>query len=163
MMKNVLIIVVQFILHPVLFLKKGRVFKDFLKSVEGNASEILLLVLLEAMSIALCFSRSFRENIHLFTARYSFLDKENGISAGASFNGGRMRVHNEVLENSDATVTFKDAKTMRDFLFSKKPDIISALLNNEITVTGNLNYLFKFSYMARNLQGRLSRESNSGF
>ena len=53
------------------------------------------------------------------------------------------------------TVTFKDSAAMRRFLFSKDQDILASLLANEVEVDGNLNYIYKLGFMARDLTRRL--------
>lgn len=39
-----------------------------------------------------------------------------------------------------------------DFLLTPRPDIIGAVLRQDVCVDGNLNYLYKFAFMARRLQ-----------
>jgi hypothetical protein len=38
------------------------------------------------------------------------------------------------------------------FLLSPKPDILGSMLRQDISIDGNLNYLYKFAYMAKHLQ-----------
>lgn len=47
---------------------------------------------------------------------------------------------------------FKDGKALMDFLLAENPDILGAMLHQEVTPEGNLNYLYTFAYMARHLQ-----------
>ena len=66
-----------------------------------------------------------------------------------------MVVHEEALNQWDVKVTFKNAQALRDFLFSGDQDIVDSLLKNEVEVDGNLNYIYKFGFMARDLEHRL--------
>ena len=43
-----------------------------------------------------------------------------------------------------------------NFLLSANRDILRGLLNNEVLVTGNLNYMYKFGFMANHLQLELT-------
>ena len=63
-----------------------------------------------------------------------------------------MRVRGHVIKNADVTVTFKDGEALTRFVFERDPDLIEAVLDQEIRTEGNLNYLFKFVYMARQLR-----------
>ena len=39
-----------------------------------------------------------------------------------------------------------------NYLLSPKPDILGSVLRQDVMVSGNLNYLYKFAYMAKRLQ-----------
>jgi hypothetical protein len=52
-------------------------------------------------------------------------------------------------------VTFKDPAALRRFLFSRDQDVLARILANEIAVDGNLNYVYKFGFMVRDLVHRL--------
>jgi hypothetical protein len=67
-----------------------------------------------------------------------------------------MRVVNSEVDDTNITVTFKDGNAFKGFIFNQNPDIIGAILDNDITYNGNLNYLAKFAYMAKHLQLRFS-------
>jgi hypothetical protein len=53
-------------------------------------------------------------------------------------------------------VTFKDSAALLRFLFSHDQDILDSLLSNDVAVDGNVNYIYKFAFMARDLIGRLN-------
>ena len=53
------------------------------------------------------------------------------------------------------TITFKDSAAVRRFLLSKDQDILSSIMANEVEVDGNLNYVYKLGFMARDLTRRL--------
>lgn len=128
-----------------------------IQEMTNEKMDNLLELLLDAMSLVFVFNKKFRRNIDRFQAKYTFRIGENGTGASAIFSPikflgtGRMRVKDEPVEDADITVSFKDGRSMAEFLFSENPDIISALLDNKLSFKGNLNYLFKFAYMARHL------------
>ena len=55
---------------------------------------------------------------------------------------------------------FKDSKSLMNYLLAMDRDILRLILNNEVVLRGNVNYVLKFGYMANHLQlaltGRLS-------
>ncbi|MEQ8203834.1 MAG: hypothetical protein ABRQ31_08630, partial [Smithellaceae bacterium] len=72
--------------------------------------------------------------------------------ASASFKSGNMKVYDKIIDKPDVTITFRDDKALMNYLLSPKPDILGSILRQDVTVNGNLNYLYKFAYMAKRLQ-----------
>ena len=119
--------------------------------------DLILELLLDAMSIIFVLNNDFRKNIDSFKAKYTFRIGRDGTGASVIFapfllfQFGRMIVKKDPIEDADVSVTFESGRAMADFLFSKSPDIFAALLDNKLSFSGNLNYLFKFAYMAKHL------------
>ena len=65
-----------------------------------------------------------------------------------------MKVYDEEIDKWNVRITFKDAPALQAFLFSKNQDILDSILKNEVEVDGNLNYINKFGFMARDLMRR---------
>lgn len=126
--------------------------KRFLKSLEPEFAEEMLKLLLKLMSLVLLVHRGFRKNIANFKGRYLFRSRDNKITVAAIFEHNRLRVKEAAIEDTDLTVTFRDAKALLNYLFSPKPDILGSLLKQDVVIDGNLNYLYKFAYMANHLR-----------
>jgi len=124
----------------------------FLKSLEPEFAEEILELLLRLMSLVLLAHRGFRKNIEGFKGRYLFRSRDNEITVAAIFENNRLRVKEAVIDDTDLTVTFRDAKALLTYLFSPKPDILGSLLRQDVVIDGNLNYLYKFAYMANHLR-----------
>jgi hypothetical protein len=77
------------------------------------------------------------------------------VAASAIFAKGKMRVETTAVSSPTVTVTFTDPGAFRRFLFSKDQDVLNSLLANEVEIDGNLTYVYKFGYMARELTMRL--------
>ncbi len=128
-----------------------------IEEMTSDKMDSLLELLLDAMKLVFVFNGEFRKNINTFSARYTFRIGINGTGATIIFKPikairyGRMIVENEPLDNADVSVNFESGKAMAEFLFSPNPDIFGALLDNKLSFSGNLNYLFKFAYMAKHL------------
>lgn len=124
----------------------------FQRSIETEAAEEFLELLLDAMKFMFTISHSYRENIKKFQGRYQFRSKDGGLTIAAIFKDGRMTVKEKVIENPDVTITFRDGKTLFNFLFSPKQDVLGAMLRQDIQTDGNLNYIYRFGFLAKRLQ-----------
>ena len=135
--------------------------KELLGEVTDEFLELLLIVMKFAFSIdkALDLSLSpfegYRKNIEGFRGSYLFMTSDNLVAASAIFANGDMKVEDDPIDDWDVRVTFKDAASLRAFLFSKDQDILNSLLENKVEVDGNLNYIYKFGFMARDLGRRI--------
>jgi hypothetical protein len=127
--------------------------KEWLDSMGSGVAEGFLRLLLKLMDIVFMLNIwNFRDNIKGFSGRYVFHSKDNSIVASASFKNGNMKVHNRIIDKPDVTITFRDDKALMNYLLSPKPDILGSVLRQDVMVSGNLNYLYKFAYMAKRLQ-----------
>ena len=120
--------------------------------VESGLLDKFLETLLNAMSLFFLLDWDYQRNIKNFNGRYVFKSRDGSIVTSAIFADGIMEVLDHEIDDSDITITFKDGKTLMEFLFDRNPDVINSILNNEITYEGNLTYMFKFAYMAKHLQ-----------
>lgn len=120
--------------------------------LEGEFTEELLKVLLESMSLMFSISHRYRKNIEGFTGRYVFKGRDGSFLVSASFVNGKMKVNEGEIADPHLCIFFKDPLALRNFIFSPKPDVLNAMLTQEVTLEGNLNYLYKFAYMANHLR-----------
>ncbi len=114
-----------------------------------------LNLLLETMDLAFLLSPSYRENIHDFQASFVFDTANDGVAQTALFNDGRMQVEDRAVEPCDVRVTFTDAHALWSFLLSENQDVLDSILANTVNVEGNLNYLYRFGFLARDLTRRI--------
>ena len=127
--------------------------QKWLSSMGSQAAEGFLLLLLKLMDLVFMLNIwNFRENIEGFRGRYVFRSKDDSIVASASFKNGNMKVYDKIIDKPDVTITFRDDKALMNYLLSPKPDILGSILRQDVTINGNLNYLYKFAYMAKRLQ-----------
>ena len=135
----------------------GRFKKELGKKVGNVVVDEFLELLLKGMDLCFFLLKDYREdNIENFTGRYLFVvgDKDDNIVTSATFKNGSMRVKDEGIEDWDAKIAFKDTSAFKEFIFSKDQDILNSILKNDVQVDGNLNYIYKFGFMARDLQNR---------
>lgn len=129
--------------------------KKLRDQIYGQATDEFLELLLKGMDLAFFFSGSYRRNIQGFRGKYLFRTADNAVAASAIFQDGDMQVREDGIKDWDVMVTFKNAAALRAFLFSKDQDILNSILANEVEVDGNLNYIYKFGFLAKDLGKRL--------
>ncbi|MCK5381646.1 MAG: hypothetical protein KAJ81_09260 [Candidatus Latescibacteria bacterium] len=146
---------------PYLFSDRAGLFltrvwsKKLREELYGKATDTFLELLLKGMDLAFCLSKGYRKNIKKFEGRYFFRTADQLVAAVAIFKNGNMKVREEATDEWNVRITFKDAEALRAFLFSGDQDILDSLLKNDVEVDGNLNYVYKFGFMARDLFHRL--------
>ncbi len=121
----------------------------------GRLTDKFLELLLYGMDLGFSLSKDFRRNIENFRGQYVFRTTDNLVAASATFAEGDMQVQTFPVEDWNARITFKDAAALRRFLFSGDQDILNSILANEVEVEGNLNYIYKFGFLAKDLVRRL--------
>ncbi len=129
-----------------------KLWEDFGKCFSTEFAEDFLQTLLTLMKIVFVVDHEFRKNIKDFDGRYQF-SSVDGLQVSAIFQNGRMMVEDDVvIDNPHITITFRDGKTLMDFLLAPRQDILGSMLRHDVSTDGNLNYLYKFGYMAKKLQ-----------
>lgn len=126
--------------------------EQFLKGLESAAVEDILQLLLNAMDLAFVLIPDYHRHIKGFNATYCFLSQDRSITVSAFFKNGAMRVREMAADPANITVTFSDGKALMGFLLAPKPDILGSMLRQEVRLSGNLNYLYKFAFLAKRLQ-----------
>jgi len=129
--------------------------KNLINQWTGELTDECLEALLEGMDFAFWVSKGYRKNIKNFKGGYVFRAKEGKVVSSATFEDGNMDVHERALQGWNVRVTFKNQQAFWKFLFSKNQDILGSLLANEVEVEGNLTYLYRFGFLARDLGHRL--------
>jgi|WetSurSiteA1Bulk_404760.scaffolds.fasta_scaffold34027_1 hypothetical protein len=142
---------------------------EFIEGLSDKIADWTLEHLLTAMKLAFEASESFpaalfglqgyHANIEDFNAVYAFATKDatedDGVQTAAIFRNGEMSIQPIAPNTWDVRVDFKNVPAFWRFIFSGGQDIVESLLENDVEVYGNLNYLYKFGFMARDLKERL--------
>lgn len=126
--------------------------KQFRDCLASEGAEEFLKILLNLMALAFVMDSEFRKNIKGFNGRYLFKSVDGSITVSALFRDNQLHVREEPIANPNITVLFKDGRALMNYLLSPKPDILGSIMRQEVTLDGNLNYLYKFAYMAKRLQ-----------
>lgn len=127
--------------------------KKFRDCLESEFADDFLEILLQGMALAFRFP-GLNENIRGFDARYVFTSPDRSIHATAIFEHNRMEVKDTAITSPapNLTIMFQSSKALMHLLLGGNPDILGSILHQEVRLDGNLNYLYKFAYMARHLQ-----------
>jgi len=137
------------------FISQGvqeRLCRRFRNCFDSEAAEEFLQILLTLMQIMFVLNHEYRRNIKKFDGRYQFTSADGQVTMAAVFKDGRMNVMEKVIDNPHITITFRNGRTLLNFIISPRQDILSSMLRHDVTTNGNLNYLNKFGYMAKRLQ-----------
>jgi hypothetical protein len=126
--------------------------QEFMEALQSEKAEKFLEVLLKLMGLVFFLDKDFQRNIRDFNGRYLFRSQDRQITVAAVFKDNRLKVTEEEIGDTHMTVLFRNAKALMGFLLSPKPDILGSMLRQDISIDGNLNYLYKFAYMAKHLQ-----------
>jgi hypothetical protein len=134
--------------------------KKFLGSVEAETAETILEGLLLFMKTRflidpIMIGSNFRENIDGFDAKYQFRSKSGDINVLLKFHDGDMDWEESLSPDVNASLEFKDGHALVNYLFNylvlQDRDFLKSMTKNEIRVSGNLNYLYKFLFMANHM------------
>jgi hypothetical protein len=136
--------------------QRRRAEKRFLKCLESGTAENFLQLTLNLMRLAFKLDKDFRQNIIGFTGICQFRSIDNSITIAAVFNGKDMEVKKALVPEANVAVIFRDGRALLNYLLTSDRDILRMLLNNEVIIKGNVNYIMKFGYMANHLQLALS-------
>jgi hypothetical protein len=123
--------------------------------LEGKLTDKFVELLLAGMELAFLLLPSYRRNLRRFHGSYVLRTADGRVAASALFADGRMAVRDQAVLSPTVTVTFATPAALRRFLFSQDQDILDSLMANEVEVDGNVTYIYKLGYMARDLTMRL--------
>lgn len=138
--------------NPIASLTHKQLWEKFAGSFQSEAAEEFLQTLLTLMRIVFVLNLEYRRNIKNFEGRYQFLSKDGKIRIAAIFHAGRMEVREKTVDRPNITITFRDGRTLLNFLLAPRQDILGSMLRHDVVTEGNLNYLYKFGYLAKQLQ-----------
>jgi hypothetical protein len=137
--------------------RSKRADRQFSKCVENEIAQDFLTLLLKVMSLAFRVNPEYRRNIDGFTGRYQFRSANNKVKVAAMFTGKGLKVkRGRLIKDPDVTVIFKDGKSimnyLRSYLLGMGGDVLKLVLKNEVVIKGNVNYVYRFFYMANHVQ-----------
>ncbi|MBZ5655725.1 MAG: hypothetical protein LAO56_10660 [Acidobacteriia bacterium] len=114
-----------------------------------------LEALLRGMDWAFLLSGSYRRNIEGFRGVCVFRTLDNKVATTAVFEDSHMSIEDQARSTYNVRVSYQDAHALWSFLLSENQDILDSILKNTVDVDGNLNYLYRFGFLAKDLTRRL--------
>jgi len=147
-------ILMESVENRVIRLFSGGLRKELLGELTDKCFELLL----NGMKWAFRLSPRYRKNIKGFRGAYVLRTGDDLVSASIVFDQGKMKVYEDAINDWDIKVTVKNVQAFLKFLFSRDHDILNLVLANEVEIEGNLNYIYRFGFLARDLARRLGVE-----
>jgi hypothetical protein len=132
-----------------------RLARQLKAELSEKMTDEFLEALLRGMDWAFLLSGSYRRNIDGFRGVCVFRTHDNKVATTAVFADGHMSIEGQARSTYDVRVTFQDVHALWSFLLSENQDILDSILKNTVDVDGNLNYLYRFGFLAKDLTRRL--------
>lgn len=130
-----------------------------MKRYKTELSIYLFLFSLKLLGLLFAISKNLRKEIYnletgyVFNARYQFKTRDNQVNIYVIFSKGKMRSGFGIVDNPNVTIFYKDKETLAS-IYNKSPEeSLDYLLTNEMSYTGNMAYLTKFSYISTVVSG----------
>ena len=125
-----------------------------MQKVKTEVSVYLFLIQLKLLGLLFMVSKKLRKEIYnletgyIFNARYQFRTRDDLVSIFVVIADGKMKSGFGTVEDPHVTIFYKDKETLAK-IYSKSPEeSLDYLLTNEMSYTGNMAYLTKFSYIS---------------
>ena len=124
---------------------------DLVDELNGAATDGFLEALLRGMGVSFALSRSYRRNIEGFAAVMVFRTKDDRVGATAVFKSGKLKIESEARSTFDTRISFRNADGLRNSLLAGDQNILETMLSDPVDAEGNLSYLYRFGYLAKEL------------
>ncbi|HAW50301.1 TPA: hypothetical protein DCX16_05075 [bacterium] len=166
---------IDWLLIPYYRIRRWLIKRGFIRAleaerIEAKFAEEFLEKLLNIMSLLFIIEPNFRKHIKDFFGTIEFRSKDYEIRVLATFKDNKLKIRElkpeEKLEDApNAVIIFKNPIALMNFLLPKggRRDILRSILNNEVVLQGNLNYIYRFSFIANHLQLALMKRSRLTF
>jgi len=135
--------------------------RQWLTKAEPFATTVQVGAILRAMSLYFRVNPEFRRHLldekpgryrYVFNARFLFRTRDDSVVLHAIFADGKMRAASGPIADPDLTFTFKTPQAMRKLFALRQPaDPLTMMLENELSVDGNLMYLAKFGHISKEM------------
>ena len=133
---------------------------------KNDLSIALFQLSLKVISFAFKVSKKLRREISnpetgfVFNARYLIRTKDDSVNVHVIFKDGKMSSGKGKIEDADTVIVYKDKPTIAKMWSKSGEETLDLLLTNEMSYSGNMAYLSRFSYLTGLLLSGKSTESN---
>lgn len=135
-----------------------------MKKYKTELSIYLFLLSLKLLGLLFVISKALRKEIYnpetgyIFNARYQFRTRDDLVNIFVVISDGKMKSGFGTIDNPNVTISYKDKETLAK-IYNKSPEeSLDYLLTNEMSYTGNMAYLTKFSYISTVLSGSKNKD-----
>lgn len=99
------------------------------------------------------FDMRFRKSVESFAAQYQF--RMSSCARTLVFRGGRIRTRRGTVQNPDYVIRILDPPGLLRSVRDSRVDPISLVMENKISQSGNLFFLYRFGYLLGLCEARL--------
>jgi hypothetical protein len=126
--------------------------RRFAACLRAENAELFLEVLLQALRLGILVDEHLRHSVAHFSATYQITTHDRRVDVGLTFHDGVLVVHEGQAGPFDATLCFRDSHTLMGFFSPAQPDLLGSVLDQRITIEGNLNYIYRLAYLVNHLR-----------
>ena len=152
----------NWLLNPYWKIQRRLARKKFVNQVQEEVTEEFLKILLQLLRFCCYLDEYLRRSIENFNGKIEFRSENKGIRVVAEFRDGylhpgELKPDEQLTPPANASVVFKNPEAVKNFLLPPgglqgRRDVLRSLLNNEIRLEGNFNYIYRFGFLATHLQ-----------
>ena len=130
-----------------------------MQTVKENLSIMAFLCVLKLLAFVFRVNAVMRKKIcnpetgFIFNARYQICTKDGSVRVFVIFEGGKMVSGRGQIDKPDTVITYKDKPTFAKVWSYSGDQSLELLLTNEMSFSGNMAYLSRFSYLTGLLKG----------
>ena len=130
-----------------------------MQTVKENLSIAAFLFVLRLLALVFRVNAGMRKKIcnpetgFIFNARYQIRTKDGSIWVFVIFEDGKMVSGRGRIDNPDTVIMYKDKPTFAKVWSYSGDQSLELLLTNEMSFSGNMAYLSRFSYLTGLLKG----------
>ncbi len=109
----------------------------------------LVEALLKGLGLLAAIHPVLKEDISGLQATYCLATRDKGMNVYARFHNGALTASRAPGGPVQVTLIFRDSAALLKLASSPKPDLLNAMLQQQVSFEGNLNYLLKLAYLLR--------------
>ena len=109
----------------------------------------IIEALFKGLGLLISIHPVLQEDVQTLQAGYLLTTADGRMTVTAEFANGRLWAKRTNSRPVNVTLIFKDTSTILRLLTSPKPDLLNAMLKQQIAFDGNLNYLLKLAHLLR--------------
>ena len=125
--------------------------KQVVALLAHKGEEEFLKQLLDLMYLKLRRKNRYKELVEDFTAVYIFQGQKKGAYFVVEFKNNKIYLSKKRMKKWDFRVYFRDERYLYKFVLGEDGEYQQAVHEEEVEYTGNLNYMRRFTFIARTI------------
>jgi hypothetical protein len=111
----------------------------------------ILETALKGIGLLCIFHSGLKEEVQTLRAVYLFATTDRRMTVTAEFSNGLLKVGRGAAGPINVALIFHDIPAMMRLFATPQPNLLHAILSQQISFEGNLNYLLKLAYLLRRI------------